>query len=232
LTATKLTGGGCVQLPVTGSFSYDNEGKPTGITYPEFLDGVTAPKATYSYDNMSRLTGVTDANELDVTKCSGSGPGSITWASGGTYNPAGQLTAVSRLQAPGHRTVKRSDGSEYPILHKYRSRYRFYYFYLRGEVLGAVIVRIGRFIPFEGSYLLNGHSYNLQLVAGLEKTGFGQGCIHLWRVLREPLFSVDLATGKGARSRVPTAFSRPRGWGSADVVQAAFDRASSKLNAN
>ena len=37
---------------------------------------------------------------LDVTACT-SGPGSIVWASGGTYNPAGQLTALSRLQAVG-----------------------------------------------------------------------------------------------------------------------------------
>ena len=37
-------------------------------------------------------------NELDVTACTG-GAGSITWASGGTYNAAGQLTGLTRLQS-------------------------------------------------------------------------------------------------------------------------------------
>lgn len=60
---------------------------------------------------------------------------------------------------PGRYGVKREDGVEYPILHKHRSRYRFYYFYLRDEILGPMIVRMGTFIPFEASYYLNGHSY-------------------------------------------------------------------------
>ncbi len=63
---------------------------------------------------------------------------------------------------PGHIPVRRADGSEYPILHKHRSRYRFYYFYLRDEVLGPMVVRMGTFIPFEASYYLNGHSYIAQ----------------------------------------------------------------------
>ena len=46
-----------------------------------------------------------------------------------------------------------------PVLHKHRARYRYYYFYLRDEVLGPMVVRIGTFIPFEASYYLNGHSY-------------------------------------------------------------------------
>jgi len=60
---------------------------------------------------------------------------------------------------PGQMTKQQPDGSEYPILHKHRSRYRFYYFYLRDEVLGAIILRMGTFIPFEASYWINGHSY-------------------------------------------------------------------------
>jgi len=31
------------------------------------------------------------------------------------------------------------------------ARYRYYYFYLRDEVLGPLIVRMGTFIPFEAS---------------------------------------------------------------------------------
>jgi hypothetical protein len=60
---------------------------------------------------------------------------------------------------PGRRPVSLPDGSLYPLLHKHRSRYRFYYFYLRDQVLGAIIVRIGTFVPFEASYWLNGHNY-------------------------------------------------------------------------
>jgi hypothetical protein len=60
---------------------------------------------------------------------------------------------------PGRKPVVGPDGSEYPILHKHRSRYRFYYFYLRDEALGPMLVRMGTFIPFEASYWVNGHSY-------------------------------------------------------------------------
>jgi len=62
---------------------------------------------------------------------------------------------------PGARLVVRHPGgpADYPLLHCHRARYRYYYFYLRDEVLGAMIVRIGTFIPFEASYYLNGHAY-------------------------------------------------------------------------
>jgi hypothetical protein len=62
---------------------------------------------------------------------------------------------------PGSQLVSRGPGlpADYPILHKHRARYRYYYFYLRDEVLGPMIVRMGTFIPFEASYYLNGHSY-------------------------------------------------------------------------
>jgi hypothetical protein len=42
LTVTKMVHGACVQFLVTGSFAYDNEGKTTGVTYPELIGGVTA----------------------------------------------------------------------------------------------------------------------------------------------------------------------------------------------
>lgn len=60
---------------------------------------------------------------------------------------------------PGRVPVRQPDGSDYLILHKHRSRYRFYYFYLRDEILGPIIVRMGTFLPFEASYWVNGHSY-------------------------------------------------------------------------
>lgn len=60
---------------------------------------------------------------------------------------------------PGHKTAPQEDGSEYPILHRHRSRYRYYYFYLRDPEMGAMILRMGTFLPFEASYWVNGHSY-------------------------------------------------------------------------
>lgn len=60
---------------------------------------------------------------------------------------------------PGRQPAKQPEGGEYPILHRHRSRYRFYYFYLRDPELGPMILRMGTFLPFEASYWVNGHSF-------------------------------------------------------------------------
>jgi hypothetical protein len=51
-------------------------------------------------------------------------------------------------QDPNHR-----------ILAHQRSRFTHYYFYIRDEVLGAIIVRVASFFPFHATYWLNGHSF-------------------------------------------------------------------------
>ena len=51
-------------------------------------------------------------------------------------------------QDPNHR-----------ILAAQRSRFTHYYFYIRDEVLGPIIVRVASFFPFHASYWLNGHSF-------------------------------------------------------------------------
>jgi hypothetical protein len=51
-------------------------------------------------------------------------------------------------QDPNHR-----------ILAHQRSRFTHYYFYIRDEVLGPVIVRVASFFPFPATYWLNGHSF-------------------------------------------------------------------------
>jgi len=64
---------------------------------------------------------------------------------------------------PGRLAQRHPDGeADYPILRRYRSRYRYYYFYIRDETLGALVVRIGTFLPFEASYYLNGHHFMVQ----------------------------------------------------------------------
>jgi hypothetical protein len=45
------------------------------------------------------------------------------------------------------------------ILAHQRSRFTHYYFYIRDEVLGPVVVRMASFFPFDATYYLNGHSF-------------------------------------------------------------------------
>ena len=47
----------------------------------------------------------------------------------------------------------------YRILAHQRSRFTHYYFYIRDQVLGPIIVRVASFFPFHASYWLNGHSF-------------------------------------------------------------------------
>src|SRR5580693_8925793 len=51
-------------------------------------------------------------------------------------------------QDPNHR-----------ILAHQTSRFTHYYFYIRDEVLGPIIVRVSSFFPFHATYWLNGHSF-------------------------------------------------------------------------
>jgi hypothetical protein len=45
------------------------------------------------------------------------------------------------------------------ILAQQRSRFTHYYFYIRDEALGPIIVRMASFFPFHATYWLNGHSF-------------------------------------------------------------------------
>jgi hypothetical protein len=51
-------------------------------------------------------------------------------------------------QDPNHR-----------ILAHQRSRFTHYYFYIRDEVLGPIVMRVASFFPFHATYWLNGHSF-------------------------------------------------------------------------
>jgi hypothetical protein len=52
-----------------------------------------------------------------------------------------------------------TDDPDYRILYKQRSRFTHYYFYLRDEVLGPMVLRVASFFPFHASYYINGHSF-------------------------------------------------------------------------
>jgi len=47
----------------------------------------------------------------------------------------------------------------YRIIRRHWSRYTHYYFYIRDEVLGPMILCVGSFLPFSTRYWINGHSF-------------------------------------------------------------------------
>jgi hypothetical protein len=47
----------------------------------------------------------------------------------------------------------------YRILARQRSRFTHYYFYIRDDTLGPMVMRVGSFLPFQTTYYLNGHSF-------------------------------------------------------------------------
>ena len=63
----------------------------------------------------------------------------------------------------------------YRILARQRSRFTHYYFYLRDETLGPMVMRVASFFPFQTTYYLNGHSFIEQELRraqiGFRKTG-------------------------------------------------------------
>ena len=60
-----------------------------------------------------------------------------------------------RISVPKHPT----NDPNYRILAHQRSRFTHYYFYVRDEVLGPIVIRVARFFPFHATYWLNGHSF-------------------------------------------------------------------------
>ena len=58
----------------------------------------------------------------------------------------------------------------YRILAHQRSRFTHYYFYIRDEALGPIIVRVASFFPFHATYWLNGHSF---MERELQRAGVG-----------------------------------------------------------
>src|SRR6202049_737764 len=47
----------------------------------------------------------------------------------------------------------------YRVLARQRSRFTHYYFYIRDEKLGSIVLRMASFFPFQATYFLNGHSF-------------------------------------------------------------------------
>ena len=86
------------QAFLSGSFTYDSEGKPATMTYPLSGYATTGNVQSYTYDSMSRLIGVTDTEAVGpVNGCTPPATGAVAWASGAAYDAAGQLTDLQRL---------------------------------------------------------------------------------------------------------------------------------------
>jgi hypothetical protein len=60
-----------------------------------------------------------------------------------------------RISVPKYPT----NDPNYRILAQQTSRFTHYYFYVRDEVLGPIVVRMASFFPFHATYYLNGHSF-------------------------------------------------------------------------
>jgi hypothetical protein len=63
--------------------------------------------------------------------------------------------ATFRVTVPKYPTKD----PNYRILARQRSRFTHYYFYLRDETLGPMVMRVASFFPFQTTYYLNGHSF-------------------------------------------------------------------------
>ena len=50
-----------------------------------------------------------------------------------------------------------TDDPNYRLIRRTRSRYTRYYFYIRDEVLGPLLLCVGYFLPLQTTYYLNGH---------------------------------------------------------------------------
>jgi hypothetical protein len=60
-----------------------------------------------------------------------------------------------RISMPKYPT----NDPHYRILAHQRSRFTHYYFYIRDELLGPMVMRVASFFPFQTTYYLNGHSF-------------------------------------------------------------------------
>lgn len=64
-----------------------------------------------------------------------------------------------------------TEDPNYRILARQRSRFTHYYFYIRDETLGPMVMRVASFFPFQTTYYLNGHNF-IEKELGREKIGF------------------------------------------------------------
>jgi len=67
--------------------------------------------------------------------------------------------SMEQADLPHHRAEISHGGPELSHPGHQRSRFTHYYFYIRDEVLGPMVMRVASFFPFQTTYYLNGHSF-------------------------------------------------------------------------
>ena len=74
---------------------------------------------------------------------------------------AARILASRRLELRlGNRKQSRTNKSFDPAIYPLQTtRFTHYYFYIRDEVLGPMVMRVASFFPFRTTYYLNGHSF-------------------------------------------------------------------------
>jgi hypothetical protein len=78
-----------------------------------------------------------------------------------------ELGPTFRISAPRFPT----EDPNYRLLAQQRRRFLHYYFYIRDQVLGPIIVCVATFFPFHATYWLNGHSF-LEQELNRKRIGF------------------------------------------------------------
>ena len=66
-----------------------------------------------------------------------------------------EVGSTFRISVPKYPTKD----PNYRIIANRRSRFTHYYFYIRDEVLGPIVICVASFFPFKTTYYLNGHSF-------------------------------------------------------------------------
>jgi len=79
----------------------------------------------------------------------------------------------SMEQGTTFRSVKPkypTQNPDYRIIKRNRSRFTYYYFYIRDQILGPMSIRVGSYLPFQTTCYLNGHNFIEQelLRAGIQ----------------------------------------------------------------
>ncbi len=57
---------------------------------------------------------------------------------------------------------------DYHMLAKTRTRFTHYYFYIRDQVLGPMVMRVASLFPFQSTYWINGHHFIEQQLSGTQ----------------------------------------------------------------
>jgi hypothetical protein len=86
-----------------------------------------------------------------------------------------ELGPTFRISAPRFPT----EDPNYRLLAQQRRRFLHYYFYIRDQVLGPIIVCVATFFPFHATYWLNGHSF-LEQELNRKRIGFRRTTTPCW----------------------------------------------------